>query len=318
MTAIKPPERHGMEAFRFFCYDPDHGTIMGRTPKSWALITIFYIIYYCFLAGFWALMFIIFWQTVDETRPKWVTDESIIGTSPGLGMRPIQHDDYIDSSMIVYNKESKQDTQTMPGYGGWVDRANQFLKPYRPENKKSNLVKCGPNAPAPEGKVCDFDISTLGPCATGNLGYDTGSPCIYLKLNRIFGLQNTFFNDTTNLPKDMPDELKAHIKKQTNKNQVWVSCTGEYPADFEGMKAFAYYPASRGFPSQYFPYEMQDGYLSPVVAVQIKKPRVAQLIHIECRAWAQNIGYDTRDRIGISHFELLVHNSLTANPPMIN
>jgi hypothetical protein len=31
-----------------------------------------------------------------------------------------------------------------------------------------------------------------------------------------------------------------------------------------------------------------------------------QLLHIECRAWAKNIGYSKRDRVGINHLELLV------------
>merc|ERR1712013_971459 len=57
-SAIKPVERHGWEAVSWFLYDKNTGAIMGRTPLSWLLITIFYIIYYAFLAGFWALMLI--------------------------------------------------------------------------------------------------------------------------------------------------------------------------------------------------------------------------------------------------------------------
>ena len=55
----------------------------------------------------------------------------------------------------------------------------------------------------------------------------------------------------------------------------------------------------------------QDDYLNPLVAVQFS-PRleggrgIGQLIHIECRAWAQNIGYNRRDKIGIAAFEIQV------------
>merc|ERR1711892_551446 len=55
-TALKPIERHGMDAVSWFLYDKNTGAIMGRTPLSWLLITIFYIVYYAFLAGFWALI----------------------------------------------------------------------------------------------------------------------------------------------------------------------------------------------------------------------------------------------------------------------
>jgi sodium/potassium-transporting ATPase subunit beta len=69
---------------------------------------------------------------------------------------------------------------------------------------------------------------------------------------------------------------------------------------------------SRGFPSYYFPYENQEHYESPLVAVQFKNPNPGQLLHIECRAWAKNIDYDRRHRMGISHFELYVLNDAMA------
>lgn len=97
-----------------------------------------------------------------------------------------------------------------------------------------------------------------------------------------------------------------------DKNQVWVNCQGRYPADKEMLAdndAITYFPKSQGFPSNYFPYQNQEDYLSPLVAVKFNpgknKPYgVGQLIHIECRAWAHNIGYNRRDKIGISVFEL--------------
>ena len=45
-TAFKPVERHGWEAIRYFFHNPDTGEIMTRTPLSWLLITVFYVIYY--------------------------------------------------------------------------------------------------------------------------------------------------------------------------------------------------------------------------------------------------------------------------------
>jgi sodium/potassium-transporting ATPase subunit beta len=46
--------------------------------------------------------------------------------------------------------------------------------------------------------------------------------------------------------------------------------------------------------------------------VQFKNPNPGQLLHIECRAWAKNIDYDRRHRMGISHFELYVLNDAMA------
>jgi sodium/potassium-transporting ATPase subunit beta len=302
-TAIKPKERHGWERIRYILHNPETGTILSRTPKSWALITIFYLIYYTFLAAFWSLMMFVFWQTLDMATPKWIAEQSIIGTSPGLGLRPEQTDALIDSSMIFFNKDQREDSGNVAGWGGWSDRLEKFLGTYTNKGKQcseTDKVESG------SGEACHFNLAALGPCNTKGHGYDIAQPCIFLKLNRIYGVSNDPYNDPEDLPEEMPANLKEHIKQQVNKDQVWVDCRGEYPADEEGMGNMAYYPPSRGFPAYYFPFENQEHYESPLVAVQFKNPNLGQLLHIECRAWAKNINYDKRARMGISHFELFV------------
>ena len=69
-TAIKPKERHGWEAVRYIIHNPETGEYFTRTPKSWALITLFYIVYYSLLACFWAGMLMLFLSTVEDQKPK--------------------------------------------------------------------------------------------------------------------------------------------------------------------------------------------------------------------------------------------------------
>ena len=57
---------------RYLIYNPETGKIFTRTPKSWLLITVFYLIYYSCLAGFWAAMLNIFFLTLEDHQPKWV------------------------------------------------------------------------------------------------------------------------------------------------------------------------------------------------------------------------------------------------------
>eukprot|EP00092_Neocalanus_flemingeri_P009590 GFUD01010321.1.p1 GENE.GFUD01010321.1~~GFUD01010321.1.p1 ORF type:complete len:330 (+),score=73.14 GFUD01010321.1:154-1143(+) len=311
-TALKPIERHGLEAVSWFLYDKNTGAIMGRTPLSWLLITIFYIIYYACLAGFWALMLIVFFQFIEEKQPRWQQDASLIGRSPALGVRPGQTWDLIDSSIIMFNKDKEADEDyKVPGYGGWVERTNNFLGEYKPKVPAPNGVDCA-NNDATSDQFCEFPLSSLGPCNTGNYGYDDGEPCILLKLNRIYGLVPDYYNTTEELPEEMPKEVKDRIGAATNKNQVWVSCRGENAADKEGMGEFTFYPSEGSFSDKYFPYTNQDSYQSPIVAVKFKGTTAGQFVHVECRAWAKNIGYDKRDRKGIAHFELMVHNTATA------
>lgn len=87
---------------------------------------------------------------------------------------------------------------------------------------------------------------------------------------------------------------------------MFVSCNGQYAGDKESIGRITVSP--RGFPAYYFPYKNDDGYLSPLVAVQFESPKPNTNINIECIAWATNVIYHggDRDRQGSIHFELLI------------
>lgn len=338
-TAIKPVERHGLEAAKWFFWDPHRRAIMGRTPKSWALITVFYLIYYTCLAAFWALMMFIFFQTITYEQPKWMGEDGLIGRSPGLGLRPAQPKKTLDSSLILFNREAKVSSEHVPGTGLWHKQVASFLNIY----KNSKLEACRDGKPHANGRPCKFDEAELDKCgiAKGNassFGYAEGQPCVYLKLNKLFNVTNDHYT-AADLPEDMPADLQANIRKQPvqMQQQVWVSCSGEYPADREAIARFDYFPKTRGFPSYYFPYTYtpvqaekdfpnSEGdhknrrYVSPVVAVKVipaTRPKgrpnapdsTGQLLHVECRAWAKNIVYNRQDRLGLVRFELMVLNN---------
>ena len=50
---------------------------------------------------------VIFLQTVDYHEPKLQNVDSIIGMSPGLGLRPKQSQELIGSSIIMFNKDKQ-------------------------------------------------------------------------------------------------------------------------------------------------------------------------------------------------------------------
>ena len=54
-------------------------------------------------------------------------------------------------------------------------------------------------------------------------------------------------------------------------NTIWVSCSGDTPADTENIGSIEYFPRP-GFPGYFYPYTNQNGYLSPLVAVHFKRP----------------------------------------------
>ncbi len=310
VTAIKPVERHGWEAFKYFFWDPEKRLVMGRTGRSWGLISAFYLVYYTCLAAFWALMLYVFLLTIDGDKPKWIGDTGLIGTSPGLGMRPAQPDSSIDSSMIIFNKDERLFTHDIPGWSLWAKQTSRWLtKSY----EYNELKPCVGGRKHADGSACKFDVrrnlgSVCGQEGVHAYGYKIGQPCVYFKLNRIFGVENQPYNGSEPFPDDMPKGLQDHImsSKVRDKNQVWLDCQGENPADVEAMGTLRYFPEERGFPSVYFPYMNQDNYESPVVAVQFLNATLGQLLHIECRAWAKNIKYVRMDRIGMVRFELFI------------
>lgn len=85
-------------------------------------IILFYCVFYGVLAGLVAIMFAVFWQTLDMKQPKWQLDESLIGTNPGLGFRPLPPEAQLGNTLISYNANSLENMTY------WFDTVNKFLQ----------------------------------------------------------------------------------------------------------------------------------------------------------------------------------------------
>ncbi|XP_050101378.1 sodium/potassium-transporting ATPase subunit beta-2-like [Anopheles aquasalis] len=295
--------------FSKFLFNSQNGTVLGRTAGSWAKIGTFYIIFYTFLAALVAFCMWVFLDTLDPRIPKWQVDQSLIGNSPGLSMRPLPFEDKVEKTQIVYKGSD------MKSYKTYTDALDDFLSSYRPSGQSSDDVQvhnCSYNEPPPKGKVCEVDIKQYGPCTQENhYSYHKSAPCIFLKLNKIYGWEPVFYDDSSSLPSAMPSDLKEYIKdkgvKQHTLNTVWVSCEGESEDDRNNIGPIQFYPR-RGFPGYYYPFENTDGYLSPLVAVRFERPARDQNINVECKAWARNIKQDRYDRFGLVRFELKIES----------
>lgn len=291
-----------------YIYNEETGEIFGRTPQSWSKIILFYVIFYVVLVSLFAICMVTFLQHFINPRvPRLQQEASLIGTSPGLGFRPLPPD--VRSTLIWY-KGTGYDS-----YKYWEDQLVDFLSVYKKKGQTAgagqNIFNCNYKNLPPPGKVCDVDIRGWDPCIEENhFSFHKSSPCIFLKLNRIYGWRPEFYNETKNLPQDMPMDLQSYIKNFTTyngdyANTVWVSCQGETPADKENIGPIRYLPYP-GFPGYFYPYNNAEGYLSPLVAVHLLRPRTGIVINIECRAWAKNIKYNRRDGLGVVHFELML------------
>jgi len=288
-TAIRPPERTGAEKYTYILYDPKAGTILTRTPKSWGLIILFYCIYYSCLAAFWLACMKIFLtiqiqdpSAIDNAKPTWTMDKSIIGVRPGIGMRPLQTYEEVDSGifdldladvkdeMMKEYEEYKtknlidddEDKYIMENYlmnvkgsKGYAYRALQFFQVYE-NNKKAGRGKiCGPTDLDEKGyrkdgvDFCQFDTGSLGPCNRFPYGYSKGGfkPCVFVKMNRIMGLKPAPITNTTqdeSIKKDSQTIVDLLIdNKETSKDNVYINCEGLAPADKEVVKINVFPPS---------------------------------------------------------------------------
>lgn len=321
-SAIKPPgwDRTGFEAFRYMIYNPDTGEIFTRTPMSWLKITAFYLVYYSLLAAFWLVCLQIFFLSLPEGKPRWTLDGSLIGSNPGVGVRPSNTDKRIDSSIFLLETAAKDTTPTDKMGNGeknadWARRMELFLDKYK---NKTGLFDCSEDAQQGKEGKCLFDTAVLGDCSTYPYGYILNAqdkyikPCIFLKFNKIWNwIPKPIDPLTLDDPKYnmMTPRLKNQIRSAPVNDKVWMDCRGRNPADQEAL-AISYFPDNQGIPIKYFPYT-GGNYQAPLVAVRIETDKVldlqvGQLVHVECRAWFDGVVHDTKDMAGLVRFEVML------------
>lgn len=88
---------------------------------------LFYVIFYAVLSGFFGAMLAVFYQTLDPNAPKWQLDNSLIGSNPGLGFRPMPPESNVESTLIWYKASDEGN------YLHWTRELDKFL-----EGKKKN------------------------------------------------------------------------------------------------------------------------------------------------------------------------------------
>lgn len=56
-------------------------------------------------------MLAVFYQTLDDTKPKWQLDRSLIGSNPGLGFRPMPPEANVESTLVWYKATEPKNIQ---------------------------------------------------------------------------------------------------------------------------------------------------------------------------------------------------------------
>jgi len=247
-------------------YNSETGAIFTRTPASWGKICLFYSIYYTCLAAFFAgLLAVFLFAYTDDKAPLLTGKHSVMPPNPGMGFRPRP---IVEKTLIKYKKT---DPKT---YQPFIDDMAAFLNPnhtahtYMKGQSADHYADCSKGAPGPAAyatKPCKFLVteqkSVMDNCVNKNYGFQDGSPCISIKLNKIF---------------EFVPELKG------DKDYLQLTCEGEHAADKDNIGPFDYYPKD-GVDMTFFPFMGQPGYMSPLVFVKFQKPTPGVLIQVVCK-----------------------------------
>ncbi|KAK2182302.1 hypothetical protein NP493_360g01017 [Ridgeia piscesae] len=274
------------EGFKMFVWDSEKRAFLGRNSKSWFLITIFYIIIYGCLAGFFLLSMYVFFRVGSDTIPTRIGYDSPMKNNPGMSFRPQPE---VDSTTIRFQQGVNE------SYFKYTNSITKFLDGYSAEKQKNN-VDCSAGDKEPS-EACHFNLADLGnACPAPDYGFGEGQPCVLVKLNKVYGWEPEMASNDSSL---------APSQGAFFPDSIGITCEGTYDSDKELVGPVEIYPKT-GFPAHFFPYLNQEGYVSPLVFIRFTKPATDVTISVWCKAWAENIKHHRGDRAGSIVFHLHV------------
>lgn len=281
-------------------WNPQKKEFIGRSGTSWLKIGVFYLIFYGCLAGFFAAMLAGFFTTLDDSAPTQQNMYSLIKSNPGMGFRPMPN---VESTLISFDA-NKEET-----YKKYVDNIKEFLKEHNEKIQGANYTDCQDGVSPEKGSVCEFDMTKLGDECTeeNNFGYSNGTPCVLLKINRVYNWAPETFECNKSISEETAhaQEGRKALKDRCTYDHVGITCEGESESDSDNLQDVDFYP-TEGYSKAFFPYLNTKGYQSPLVFARFTKVKHGALIQVWCKLWAYNIKHHKNDKAGSIHFELLV------------
>lgn len=293
---------------KFQLYNGETGELLGRTAGSWLKIGIFYIAYFAFLAGLFTASIQIMKSSLSEDKPKLQTRLNI----PGLHYFP-----KIDPMISAQTKRLKENAQVPFFYTDNADSYSFYSDLVQAEKTKYTNMAAAVTKGEKAGKnqnVENYDWSKIDAACGTNYGYDTETPCVMFRLNRVIDWQpvglfkpeaDTIFGQENNGP-----------QKPMVKDATYIRCKSKFIGDIEEgeeptLLTFSYFGGSSDdglLDPEFYPYtgkNLQPDYQSPIVAVKIMTGLSdGAKYKVTCNAFAKNIIVDDRDKLGSIAFEI--------------
>lgn len=298
----------------------------------------FYLVFYSCLAAFWASLLYLRVTLLPDVEDGPFQKEYMNHRGPGLSVRPTGDQ---MSRNIKFNKNDPK------SYEEYIESVNIFLENYMTidgkdyeetfkqcnEDQKDSCTggstfleavtveiernKSAMDDSQSNNKSADvyrlYNLNNLGECSESEYGFSDGEPCFYFTINQVWDWAPVPLSDES---KESNDDVK---NMNTSGDFISFGCKGlkdNYEKMIESIKIFP----EQGFQSNYFPWEGQKNYRTPIVAAKIKlKPEsMDKRVRIECKIYADNVHGDamSKPNIGRSEIELTISDDKneTANP----
>ncbi|KAH8310769.1 hypothetical protein KR044_002973, partial [Drosophila immigrans] len=169
-------------------------------------------------------------------------------------------------------------------------------------------------------KYGDLGMRHLRECnLDDHWGYDTGRPCILLKLNFALNFIAVTYQDSITLPKQVPNDLYDYIlelSEEHRTNRIWVACNFIPNNTIAGIDyvPHRYYDSDGLFTkSNEFlssisenltdEVEREDPAYRRVIGVRFRNLPVNQDIYVKCQIWAKNIPLNYATTVFLLHVE---------------
>ncbi|ESO08497.1 hypothetical protein HELRODRAFT_190751 [Helobdella robusta] len=323
--------RKKWEETKKIIWNSEKKEFFGRGGRSWARIVVYNSFYYLGVAGYFALCFAIFSTSINKDIPTLRNYISALKYSPALNFYPRPTS---DSTLL---RMKMNDTNS---YNTYVQMISSQIQAYSNmsesnaiNNRNNVTLNCVDGVVATYGQACSFDLPSYLDTTPANIlvpsnnsnncwqdgdissfGYSEGSPCVMLRINRIFDWDPkplTF--DKTNYgcdgSKDTSkacefEKVSSYLKSGVAEGYIPVSCEGESDQDADYLLNATFNPPY-GFPVSFFPYFKQPSYTSPPVMAQLTTvPGV--LVMVWCRFWTNFVKHDVTDHQASVHIEVYV------------